>query len=299
MLKGPEAIPAWVSWRPKPGTNAAISDAGGMYRDVYVRKLSGRRNWARVCELPDIDNETVGFDTQLNMLHPPLVPDIQTRFNYMDTLIEIAIRGGIKALFVTGEGGIGKSYSVQNLLDREELEEGKDYFLIKGHASPRATFNMFRDHPESTFIFDDCDSVLRHPQTENIMKAVLDAWSKVRRVSWVTTGAHKETTRYFEFTGVVIFISNMERRKVDEALLSRCVVMDMEMTVEEKIERLEGMLPNIKSDLRVTDRRKVLEVIKTYRYNVKALNIRTLLKAFDIFKETDGNLDLVRYQILQ
>lgn len=286
-------------WSPKHGLTASLPDATGKFRDVYIRRVATRAAKAVVCELPDIDHRGRNFTVDIPSLSPPIVPDINTRFEYMEKLIGLAVLGKLKALFIFGEGGIGKSFSVQNTLDKEELVEGEDYVLIKGHASPRATYNLIKEFHDRVLIFDDCDSVLTNHATDSIMKAVLDAWAKRRQVSWLTTGVHKESTRWFEFTGSVIFVSNMSRAKVDEAILSRCVVMDMEMTVEEKIARLAGLLANVASPLRYTDRLKVFEVIKQHRYNITGLNVRTLLKAMDIFYQTKGDLSLVRYQILQ
>jgi len=287
-----------IAWRAKAKITCAIPDDNGTYRDVYIRRVSRRAGIATLCELQDIDNKERFFTRPLKHCIAPLVPDINTRFAYMENLIEIAIEGGIKALFISGEGGIGKSYIVENTLDRLELEYGEDYALIKGHSTPRATYQLLHKYQDKVVIFDDCDSVLTSPQTESIMKAVLDAWATRRTVSWLTTRKDSEVLRSFEFTGTIIFVSNLNRNRIDKAMLSRCVVMDMEMTVEEKIERLQGLLYTIKHKADSNQRRQVFRLIKQFRYNILDLNVRTLLKALTVYVQTN-NLDLVRYQILQ
>lgn len=286
-----------TAWKPVPGVTTAIADSAGLYRDVFIREIHRRKGVAHVCELADIDNKKVFTEVSLDILKSPLVPDINTRFLFMEDLVGLTLRNIIKALFIFGEGGIGKTFTVQQLLDERELIDGEDYVIIKGHSSPRATFNLLNEYRDRLVIFDDCDSVLTNATTENVIKAVLDAWSKKREVTWLTTGSGSGL-RKFEFTGTVIFISNKSKDKIDGAVLSRCVSIDMEMTTEEKILRLSNMLTKIKSPLKMHEREKVFDIIKEYRYNVKELNIRTLLKAMDIYKESTS-LELVKYQILQ
>ena len=149
----------------------------------------------------------------------------------------------MKALLVTGEGGIGKSWTLDQVLAKMELAEDEDYVVIKGSCTPRSLFNLLRDYSDKLVIFDDCDPVLTDRVSGQILKSTLDAFSRRRTVSWLTSTTGK--TARFDFEGQVIFLSNMDRSNIEQALLSRCVTVDLYMTQTEKIERMGHILPYI------------------------------------------------------
>ena len=280
----------------KKGSLASIKMPTNEYADVYIISPGRKRAVVKF-----IDTEGYGskeFRVLRSTLEPPLNPDINTRFRYFEDLTVMTIDAEIKSLIIAGEGGIGKSFTVENMLLREELREGEEYIMVKGHTTPKALFNLLKDNWDRLIVFDDCDSAFKDPISLNILKAVLDAFKKHRFVSWLTTsGGRSSSDGTFEFTGSCIFISNLDKEDFNQALLSRSVVVDLHMTIEEKIQRLEGIIDTIDTEMPLAEKREVLSLLDKYKFNVDDLNIRTLLKALSVYKKSK-DIELARYEIL-
>lgn len=278
-------------FKPKEGMRAAMYHAEeDYYYDVIVKQIFKRGKMARVAPVDgskEIDVEVIDLDT-------PLEPTVNERFDYFKDLSQMVMQRELKSLFVTGEGGIGKTYTINSMIAAEELEEEEDYIKIKGHCTPRALFNTVKEHPEKLLIFDDCDSILRDATSENIIKAIIDTYDK-RIVKWLS----RDKEERVHFKGSVIFLSNMNRDKVDQAILSRSIMVDLFMTPKEKIERMTYLLPTMREapGLSMVEKWEVLSLVDRYKNTLQDLNLRTLIKAMLIY-EKKRSLSLVKYQIL-
>lgn len=276
---------------PSIGGRCSFKDrATSIYYDAIISDISRRDNIAFVT--------LVGVDTErkvkLSVLKPPMYPDINKRFEYFERLGQLTIDRKVKSMIATGEGGIGKSWTIDNLLELNDLEQDKDYVRIKGHCTPYALYHTLEENPHGLFLMDDCDEVLRDPLSNNIMKAILDTQG-TRRVKWMS----KSRMSHFDFHGSVIYLSNLNRNKLDQAIISRSIMIDLYMNVDEKIERMDYILPSLKDgeDMEPSDRVKVLKLIAEYRHTISDLNVRTLIKALQVYKETE-DMQLTQYQIL-
>ena len=278
-----------TQWLPVTGQKASMRTRDGIYMDVTV-DLIMRGGRARVT-----NENSVSYEIATNLLEKPLSADINERFSYFKSLATLVMEKKLRSLFVTGEGGIGKSFTVQEILEFEELQEETDYVMVKGYTTARAMYNTLRDNAEKIIIFDDCDPALTNPEGKGILKASLDTYDK-RVVSWLTAKGGSER---FQFNGSVIFLSNKNRESVDQAILSRSIVVDLYMTEDEKIERmgfiLEGL--NCVSQLTPEERWEVLNMIDKYKYTIQELNLRTLIKGLIVYEQTK-DLEVVKYQIL-
>lgn len=180
----------------------------------------------------------------------------------------------VPALMITGQGGIGKSYTVSEILNKYGAK-GKEYVIMKGRCTPSAMYKFLYNHYNQICVFDDCDSIFNSEDGMNILKGALDSGNP-REISWMTKGpdivdtfgveSHEEceeilsaasedrkgapvTPSYFIFKGAVIFISNLTKRdiyKKDRAILSRCTVIDIVLRAKDVINRIETVLPTIK-----------------------------------------------------
>ena len=84
---------------------------------------------------------------------------INQKFNFLDNLTTMVVEDITPSLLVTGEGGLGKTFSVTSTIQDNDLEE-KDYIFIKGYSTARGLYNTLYDNNGKLIIFDDCDSVL-------------------------------------------------------------------------------------------------------------------------------------------
>jgi hypothetical protein len=225
--------------------------------------------------------------------------DVNWRFKYYEDLATLTIFKELKSIFVAGEGGLGKSYIIQQILESEEFREDRDYVYVKGHVSAYALFQLLQDHPSKPFIFDDCDGILKDPIALNILKGVIDSYS-VRKVKWLTnSGVASRVSRTFEFTGSIIFLSNLNVENVPQPIVSRTTMVDVSMTSKEKMERMRHIvkhMPEMEA-ISLVDREKLLDILDSYKMIVKDFNLRSLVKAANMFNKT-GDWSYVKASIL-
>lgn len=135
--------------------------------------------------------------------------DLQKRYGNVETYIKQIANGKIHNLIVNGPPGVGKTYSVENYLNK--YSQGK-YKVVKGHMTPLSLYGNLYFHREanSVLVLDDIDSVFKKVEGVNILKAAIDT-SPVRKISWESTTPLKgtEIPDSFQFNGSVILISNI------------------------------------------------------------------------------------------
>jgi hypothetical protein len=149
-------------------------------------------------------------------------------------------------------------------------------------------------------VFDDCDSILKDPVAINLLKGALDSYSK-RYIAWNSDMKDDDLPRSFEFTGRIIFISNMSIERLDQAIITRALCVDLSMTEEQKIERMsvivksKDFLPEI-SEIAKTD---ALAFLKTMVGQAPNLSLRSLISVAKIASEGGTWKNLAKYVITQ
>lgn len=149
---------------------------------------------------------------------------IRTRFNTLERMAMKVTDGDLPAIIVSGPPGLGKSFTVEQVLSEKygdpisPLDEGFDaeaptYDMICGTITPPglilALWNMRNG---GVVVLDDCDDVFRDETCLNILKAVLD--SSERRIVSYRKQAHwmdeYGIPQSFEFKGSVVFCTNID-----------------------------------------------------------------------------------------
>jgi hypothetical protein len=150
---------------------------------------------------------------------------------------------------------------------------------VKGYSTAKGLYRTLFDNRNRVIIFDDCDSILRDPVALNLLKGALDSYDK-RIISWNSESLNDdELPRSFEFRGGVIFISNLPIFKIDQAIRSRAICVDVSMNTAQKIERMgaiiktEEFMPEY--DLEVKER--ALRFLDEMKNDAADLNLRTLI----------------------
>jgi len=205
--------------------------------------------------------------------------------------------GAFNSLFISGRAGTGKTYNVEKAMHDEGLEEGDDWVLVSGAASPIMMFKNFYQYRNKTLVFDDCDSVFRDESGRNMLKAALDT-KAVRKISWMkrssTVFDPKDfennpegefnaleaglVPNKFEFAGRVIFISNLEKDKADPdgAIRSRSILIDVTPDDATLMERMKKLLPHLEpTDMPLNEKEEIYEFMK----NAGDVSMRTFVKA--------------------
>lgn len=237
---------------------------------------------------------------------------INQRFEFVDQLVNMVATKQTPSCIITGEGGLGKSYTVleslkkAGLKDISEFDVGqsvpnmKAFRVIKGFSTAKGLFRILFENQNNIVVFDDCDSILKDPDALNLLKGALDSFDK-RLITWNTSVDNDNLPRFFQFKGGVIFISNMTSDKINQALKSRSMNIDLSMSVDQKLDRMEfimnsdSFLPDVKSEYK----QEALSVIRDFRNDAKELSLRTLITVTKIRNSGNSNWrDLAKYMLV-
>lgn len=235
---------------------------------------------------------------------------IGRRFGILDEMTRAAKEGNIRAMIVSGPPGVGKSFGVEQQLEKDSIFDdvggrSRRFEVVKGAMSAIGLYAKLYKYsdPKNVVVFDDCDSVLLDDLSLNILKAALDT-SKKRYISWNTDSRLLRSEGIpdrFEFKGSAIFITNIKFENVRskklkdhlEALESRCHYVDLTIDTErEKMLRIkqivrDGML----DDYTMPQERKddVVEFISENSKRLRELSLRTVLKCADLAQSFPSN----------
>jgi hypothetical protein len=204
---------------------------------------------------------------------------INDRFRYIEKFTKMVALGHSPSFLLTGQGGVGKTFAVTKTLEGLGLQEGDDYVVIKGYSSPMGLYRALYHNQDKLILLDDCDSCLKDSVSLNLLKAALDSYDK-RIVSWNSVAAERmDMETEFEFTGSVIFISNMDYEKLDGAVVSRTITANLRMSPLEILERIEAIANDLLPNVSMEKKLEVLEFMKENAGHFKSLNFRTFIQA--------------------
>jgi ABC-type dipeptide/oligopeptide/nickel transport system ATPase subunit len=222
--------------------------------------------------------------------------NINQRFEFLQDLTSMVVLGATPSLVVTGEGGLGKTHTVNQTIKSLEIPD-TNWVSFKGYSTARGLYNTLFDHNGKLIIFDDCDSVLEDKVAQNILKSALDSY-ETRQISWMAKmNKSDEYPNQFNFTGRVIFISNKDKSKIDGAILSRSLTVDLSMTPQEKVDRMAFILETILPEFDLEVKSDALSFLDENKDKTN-LNIRTLIIVSKIRKQfPDTWKNLAEYMI--
>jgi len=153
------------------------------------------------------------------------------------------------------------------------LHEGNDYVVIKGTSSAKGLFETLSANLQKILVMDDVDSIFSDAISTNLLKGALDSHG-IRKVCW----NNGDSLSSICFQGSIIFITNVPLAKLDQAIVSRCMVVDVSMTRDEKIAYMKEILPHLRPDIPIATKQAALEFICEYKDTMERLTIRTFLK---------------------
>jgi len=227
------------------------------------------------------------------------------RFDILTEMTKAVKSGDVRAMIVSGPPGVGKSFGVEAVLQKDGLfdtlaERKPKYEVVKGAMSSIGLYAKLYEHSDAkhVVVFDDCDSILMEDLSLNILKGALDS-SERRFISWNTDSRLLRSEGIpdrFEFKGAAIFITNIKFEHVRskklrdhlDALESRCHYIDLQMdTNREKLLRIkqivgQGMLDRYEFEQIQKD--EVVEFITLNQDKLRELSLRMVLKIADLRK---------------
>ena len=211
--------------------------------------------------------------------------DPKVMFKNLERLTKMVGRGIQPSLVITGGAGLGKTYLVKNTLTDMGLEEAKQFVHFKGRATAAGLFVTIYENADKIIVLDDCDSVFKDVDAVNLLKAALDSYD-TRKLSYISTKPLKDTygdpvPRHFEFTGKIIFISNISQSKLDDAIKSRSFVADISMNTKQMFQRIDDLKDAMEPKIPNEVKEKALAIMKSLekKYEGVEINLRSFIKA--------------------
>lgn len=233
-----------------------------------------------------------------------IIERLRMRFEILDEMTQASIDGVVRGMVVTGPPGVGKSFGVEAVLEKNSLFDkiagNKLRFeVVKGASSAIGLYKTLYQNADknNVLVLDDCDTVLYDETSLNLLKAALDS-SKKRKLNWNTDSSllrREGIPDCFEFKGSVIFITNLKFDKVRgkikdhlDAIMSRCHYLDLTMdTTREKVLRCkqivkDGMLNEYEFDKATED--QVVDFMIDQKDRMREISLRMVTKIADLRK---------------
>jgi hypothetical protein len=229
---------------------------------------------------------------------------IRERFDILHEMTKASVSGNIRAMIVSGPPGVGKSFGVEQEIDKACLFDklaGKRLRaeVVKGSATPIGLYQTLYKYSDANcvVVFDDCDSILLDDVALNLLKGALDSGKK-RTISWLSESSalrREGIPDRFEFKGSVIFITNlkfdqMKSQKLRDhldALQSRCHYLDLTLdTMRDKLLRIKQiandgeLFANYEFDKPVQD--DIIDFMHSNKDRLREVSLRMALKIADL-----------------
>ena len=245
----------------------------------------------------------------------------------MQELVRHVHHGATNLLVIAGDGGVGKTYNVEQTLQELGREPDEGYLMVAGSISTSGMYRtMFECRsPDKILVIDDADAAFANQDSRNLIKAATDTKPKrvlsmIKKASDLfdpktSDGQEKmeildaggtvynshDNPMYpnrFEFKSRIIAISNLPISKLDPdgAIRTRGPMIEIRPEKEELVEFLAELAPKIVAKMpnKVSEQRVKLVVDAISKSNRSDMSIRTLVRALNMASamtnDSDANL---------
>ena len=236
---------------------------------------------------------------------------IRERFEILHEMTKATVSGDIRAMIVSGPPGVGKSFGVEQEIDKATMFDklaGKRLRaeVVKGSATPIGLYQTLYKYSDSNcvVVFDDCDSILLDDVSLNLLKGALDSGKK-RKISWLSESStlrREGIPDSFDFKGSVIFITNlkfdgMKSQKLRDhldALQSRCHYLDLTLnTMRDRLLRIKQIAADgvlfADYDFEPCVQDELIEFMHANKDRLREVSLRMAIKIADLRKMSVTN----------
>lgn len=227
---------------------------------------------------------------------------LEERFTILEIMGRSAVDGDTRCLIVSGPPGLGKSYTIEQIL-AEYDPNAINHTIAKGYVKPTGLLRLLYKHraPGQVIVFDDADSIFFDDVSLNMLKTVCDTTERrvvsyLAETNMVDEDSAEKIPRSFEFEGTIIFITNYDFDAMIQrghklaphfaALISRSHYIDLAMKTERdyliRIKQVvkQGLLRNLND----TQKADVLRFVEQNSHRMRELSLRMVLKIASIRK---------------
>jgi hypothetical protein len=229
---------------------------------------------------------------------------IRERFDILHEMTKATVTGDIRAMIVSGPPGVGKSFGVEQEIEKATMFDklaGKRIRaeVVKGAATPIGLYQTLYKYSDENcvVVFDDCDSILLDDVSLNLLKGALDSGKK-RKISWLSESSslrREGIPDSFEFKGSAIFITNLKFDKMKsqklrdhlDALQSRCLYLDLTLdTMRDKILRIKQIAKDgvlfADYDFEPEVQDEIIDFMDTNQNRLREMSLRMAIKIADL-----------------
>jgi hypothetical protein len=273
--------------------------------DVVRIRVDGIRDFEYVNGVEPVQDNTVKFEKPVET-DDQAMDRIRERFEILHEMTKACVSGDIRAMIVSGPPGVGKSFGVEQEIDKACLfdklaNKRLRAEVVKGSATPIGLYQTLYKYSDSNcvVVFDDCDSILLDDVSLNLLKGALDSGKK-RKISWLSESStlrREGIPDQFEFKGSVIFITNlkfdgMKSQKLRDhldALQSRCHYLDLTLdTMRDKLLRIKQIAKDgvlfADYDFEPAVQDDIISFMDDNKTRLREVSLRMALKIADLRK---------------
>jgi len=232
--------------------------------------------------------------------------EIAERFEILHDMTKAATAGDIRAMIVSGPPGVGKSFGVEQEIEKATLLDqiaGRRLRaeIVKGSATPLGLYQALYKYSDENcvLVFDDCDTILFDDVALNLLKGALDS-GKSRRISWLAESRvlkDEGIPNSFNFKGSVIFITNLKFDKMKsqklkdhlDALQSRCHYLDLTLdTMRDKLLRIKQIASTgalfQDMDIDPVGQEEIIQFMDQNQNKLREMSLRMAIKVAQLYK---------------
>ena len=232
--------------------------------------------------------------------------EIAERFDILHDMTKAATAGDIRAMIVSGPPGVGKSFGVEQEIEKATLLDqiaGRRLRaeVVKGSATALGLYQALYKYSDENcvLVFDDCDTILFDDVALNLLKGALDS-GKSRRISWLAESRvlkDEGIPNSFNFKGSVIFITNLKFDKMKsqklkdhlDALQSRCHYLDLTLdTMRDKLLRIKQIAKTgaLFQDMDISEAGtdEIIQFMDKNQNRLREMSLRMAIKIAQLYK---------------
>jgi hypothetical protein len=238
-----------------------------------------------------------------------IVERISTRFDILNELTEGATVGAVRSLVVSGAGGVGKTHTVERILDNAKENYGLITEVVRGVLSPVNLYKLlYRNRTANCVtVLDDADSIFFNDDALSILKAGLDT-SLTRKICWMSDShslKEDDVPNQFMYEGSMIFITNIDfQAHIDtgktkltphlQALMTRAMYLDLQLhTSRDLVVWINHMVNKhhilVQAGLNHKQEKDVLKYLNENVEQLRNVSIRTALQLAAFVKAKPDN----------